>query len=192
MSAENAPATRMKSSGGMAAEVIPMREERTTRLCTKCGVLKRTDEFPWRTSSGKGRRFRRRWCRDCCNAGNREFFAGHPDVRKKAYRDYWNKDDPRYAQRLLRSRALAKKTKLLNYAFMDAEKARGCLDCGERDWRVLQFDHVRGKTANLATLSRCSTRTFLAELDRCEVVCANCHARRTYSRRLVTHPFDRG
>lgn len=66
-------------------------------------------------------------------------------------------------------------------------KRHPCKDCGEADVRVLEFDHVRGvKTAAVANLVKASYswRRIHEEIRKCEVVCANCHRRRTYSRKL--------
>ncbi len=49
----------------------------------------------------------------------------------------------------------------------------------------MEFDHVRGeKSLNLSKLrnSRLAWSRLLAELDKCEVVCANCHRIRTQLR----------
>jgi hypothetical protein len=56
-----------------------------------------------------------------------------------------------------------------------------CVDCGETDPVVLEFDHVRGeKVAELARIIKsCVMARFLAELEKCDVRCANCHRRRT-------------
>lgn len=57
-----------------------------------------------------------------------------------------------------------------------------CVDCGEADPVVLQFDHVRGvKEACVGTLLRNGRRWELvaAEIAKCEVRCSNCHWRRT-------------
>lgn len=57
-----------------------------------------------------------------------------------------------------------------------------CVDCGEADSRVLEFDHVRGeKVGNIGTLCSqgVSWRTIELEIAKCEVRCANCHRRRT-------------
>ena len=56
-----------------------------------------------------------------------------------------------------------------------------CVDCGESDPVVLEFDHVRGeKVAAVATLvgGNPSLRAVQAEVAKCEVRCANCHRRR--------------
>ena len=62
---------------------------------------------------------------------------------------------------------------------------RGCLDCGYRSHpEALQFDHVRGpKLFELASGSRRAWPLIEAEMNKCEVVCANCHAIRSASRR---------
>lgn len=61
-----------------------------------------------------------------------------------------------------------------------------CVDCGETDIRVLQFDHIDpdlkyDRVANL--IFRSSLATLQAEIDKCEVRCANCHAKRTAEHR---------
>ncbi len=60
-----------------------------------------------------------------------------------------------------------------------------CVDCGTIDIRVLEFDHVRGDKA--ATISELwtgghSIARIQSEIDKCEVVCANCHRIRTGDR----------
>jgi hypothetical protein len=59
---------------------------------------------------------------------------------------------------------------------------RACVDCGETDVRVLEFDHVRGhKLENIGTMcaQRCNWQRIAAEIAKCEIRCANCHRRRT-------------
>lgn len=57
-----------------------------------------------------------------------------------------------------------------------------CIDCGETDIVVLEFDHVRGvKKKGLAAMvsEGYALKSIQEEIDKCEVVCANCHRRRT-------------
>ena len=64
----------------------------------------------------------------------------------------------------------------------------GCIECGISDVRVLQFDHVpeRGvKKFKISSTGFKPWRSFLEELAKCDVVCANCHAIRTYDRLLL-------
>jgi hypothetical protein len=60
-----------------------------------------------------------------------------------------------------------------------------CTDCGERDPFVLTFDHVRGmKRANVSDMVRdgLGLETLKAEIEKCDVVCYNCHSLRTQER----------
>ena len=59
-----------------------------------------------------------------------------------------------------------------------------CVDCGEDDIVVLEFDHVGDdKAINVAqAVWEYGIDRLTAEIDKCEVVCANCHRRRTAAR----------
>ncbi len=55
-----------------------------------------------------------------------------------------------------------------------------CVDCGETDIVVLQFDHVRGKKRlEIGRMTTFSWPTIEKEIAKCEVRCANDHIRRT-------------
>jgi hypothetical protein len=57
-----------------------------------------------------------------------------------------------------------------------------CVDCQENDFLCLEFDHLRDKTADVGHLlanGSSSWQKILAEINKCEVICANCHRRRT-------------
>src|SRR2546425_935165 len=59
--------------------------------------------------------------------------------------------------------------------------AHGCVDCGEANPILLDFDHLRDKTSDVATMV-VSARPWTevqSELAKCVVRCANCHARKT-------------
>lgn len=61
----------------------------------------------------------------------------------------------------------------------------GCTDCGyNKDARALEFDHLPGteKTNTVMALCYKSWNVIWAEVEKCEVVCANCHAIRTMDR----------
>ena len=67
----------------------------------------------------------------------------------------------------------------------EVKLASGCVDCGYSEHaEALQFDHVRGeKKFNVGISYTFSMERVLAEIEKCEVVCANCHAVRTANRR---------
>lgn len=70
--------------------------------------------------------------------------------------------------------------------FVNQAKSRPCTDCGnEYPPYVMQFDHVgTGKEFNISQAAGrgYGRQKIQAEIDKCEVVCANCHAVRTWIR----------
>ena len=80
---------------------------------------------------------------------------------------------------------------------MDFYKTNPCVDCGQSDPRVLDFDHVNTKRHNISTLLKkeYSWETILEEAKNCEVRCANCHRVKTaidqnhYTHRLLNEFF---
>ena len=84
----------------------------------------------------------------------------------------------------IRANEKAQRTRRLLY-LTEYKAAHPCTDCGEADPIVLEFDHLPQfpKLGNIAALLN-SRAKLLAELAKCEVVCANCHARRTYERKV--------
>ncbi len=68
----------------------------------------------------------------------------------------------------------------------EIKEKSGCVDCG-RDfpYYVLDFDHVQGnKTYSLSYMCRWHTLEEInEEMQKCEIVCANCHRERTYRRK---------
>jgi hypothetical protein len=59
--------------------------------------------------------------------------------------------------------------------------AHPCVDCGEADIVVLEFDHQNEKETTIAELIRdaASLSRLVAEVAKCLVRCANCHRRKT-------------
>ena len=61
-----------------------------------------------------------------------------------------------------------------------------CIDCGEADPRLLEFDHVRGKKKDSVSVladGDYALGRVKKEISFCEVRCANCHRRKTYDDR---------
>jgi hypothetical protein len=114
-----------------------------------------------------------------------------PEARRAYHRDYMRKrntEDPE-ARRLHLARVRRNNVRYAaeRRAWVDAYLAEHpCVDCGETDPDVLDFDHVpeRGpKTAGVSVLVRRSTlKKVIAEVALCEVRCANCHRRITRRR----------
>lgn len=65
-------------------------------------------------------------------------------------------------------------------------KDKKCVDCGNSDVRVLEFDHVRGiKKGHISHAIRnaWNLNKLKAEIDKCEIRCCNCHRIVTIERR---------
>ena len=61
-----------------------------------------------------------------------------------------------------------------------------CVDCGQSDARVLDFDHVSGeKVGNVSDMvnGSYSIEAIKEEIRKCEVRCSNCHRIKTIERR---------
>lgn len=74
-----------------------------------------------------------------------------------------------------------------NREYVTAFKAaHPCIDCGNKDTRVLDFDHVTGgKENNICNLVNIgiSMKALILEINKCVVRCANCHRIKTSKER---------
>lgn len=73
--------------------------------------------------------------------------------------------------------------------FVREQKDKPCIDCGVKyPYWVMQFDHIKGeKKFDLGhAADRAGIAGLKAEIEKCEVVCANCHAERTHKRRAAS------
>jgi hypothetical protein len=66
----------------------------------------------------------------------------------------------------------------------EIKEASGCVDCGESNHIVLDFDHIKNKKYNISRMIHdgFSWAAIKKEIAKCEVVCANCHRIRTHDR----------
>lgn len=108
---------------------------------------------------------------------------------KQCDHDYYVENKARHVRNCVAAR---KRQRLENLKFIWEYKLKHpCVDCGEPDPVVLDFDHVRGrKSYGMAMIYNMARETLLKELEKCEVRCANCHRRKTaktnrYYRHLV-------
>ena len=134
------------------------------RKCGRCGEEKPLSEFAWRRRElGQ----RHNYCRPCHAEYRREHYLKHRSryigMAQRRRRELW-----------------AERTQLLIAYFAE----HPCTDCGETDPVVLEFDHLRDKIFDIGPkLATYPWAAVLAEIEKCEVVCGNCHKRRTARRR---------
>ncbi|HKI32610.1 MAG TPA: hypothetical protein VKA46_12145 [Gemmataceae bacterium] len=139
-------------------------DEVIAKRCPKCQRDLPLSDFGVRTN---GRR--QPWCRACQCSYQREYYERH-----KAY--YLKLQD----ERVERNRRAIREAKDVP-----------CADCGKRyPHYVMDFDHRPGekKCFNLSIAAgqpRLSWTRMLAEIAKCDIVCANCHRERTYQRRIA-------
>lgn len=67
------------------------------------------------------------------------------------------------------------------YVYDILTSSNGCKDCGEKDPIVLEFDHKDPKTKsfNIGDSYGKSIDSIKEEILKCDIVCANCHRKRT-------------
>lgn len=132
------------------------------RRCSKCKELKEEDLFPWKNKTlGK----RSSTCKVC----QREYGKAHYGSNKDYYLSKNSRNTPEIRKR--------NKDYIIKYLLSNP-----CVDCGENDIEVLQFDHidmVGSKGKRISDYSRSSINALQEEIDKCEVRCGNCHIRRT-------------
>ena len=105
---------------------------------------------------------------------------------------YKDPNDPRAKEARLRhyyknkdayiDRAKANRIKMTE--FIQSKKDKPCTDCNIKyPYYVMQFDHLGDKLFNInAKRSHTNFKLVEEEISKCEVVCANCHAIRTFNR----------
>jgi 5-methylcytosine-specific restriction endonuclease McrA len=140
----------------------PVGQQAPTKICTKCGPpAQAIENFAIRNRS---RGTRQAMCRKCQS----HYLKAHYQVNRSKY--------------LAKARARNIEQSKVNAAFLIEYLAHHpCADCGESDIVVLEFDHQRNKLSTISELSRegYSLAKLEQEIAKCEVVCANCHRRRT-------------
>jgi hypothetical protein len=64
--------------------------------------------------------------------------------------------------------------------FITNLKSVPCTDCGNKfPPECMDFDHVRGhKAFKISNVGGTSFRKLIKEIEKCEIVCANCHRTR--------------
>ena len=107
-----------------------------------------------------------------------------PEQAREYKRRHYEKNKESYAAQAADGRA---RSRSALRDLMAAARDVPCADCGGR-WPhyVMQFDHIGSDkefTVSLAVRRALSVARVQAEIDKCEVVCANCHALRTHRRR---------
>lgn len=104
------------------------------------------------------------WCKSCHQAYGR---ARTPEQKRRGY-----------------DAALRGLKRKYDWAW-DYKQQRGCLDCGERHPACLDFHHRDQATKTMSVSECCRSNLtldkILAEIAKCDLLCANCHRKRHYA-----------
>lgn len=135
------------------------------KICTLCQQSFGLDCFNKKKSSPDGLQ---NVCRECNRARSKRYYKENHDKHRLAVRE--------------RNVILASRNREYVAEYL---KTHPCVDCGNSDIRVLEFDHIRGTKVNgVGKLmgDGHSIAVIQTEIDKCEVRCRNCHTIKTYER----------
>lgn len=99
--------------------------------------------------------------------------------RRESHKRYYLKNKVLYKDKNLR-----RKKELIS--FVIALKQKPCIDCGVQYAHYVMDFHHRDKNTKLTTINRMinfhsySKEKILKEIEKCDLVCANCHRIREY------------
>lgn len=128
------------------------------KRCSGCKKWLPLDAFNRRSTAPDGRQWN---CREC----NSRWHADNKPRHNAMIHERTRRIRTEHAQRIL-----------------DYLATHPCVDCGESDPVVLDFDHLRDKVRCVSAMvvrGVAKWETIEAEIAKCEVRCANCHRRRT-------------
>lgn len=132
------------------------------KKCSTCKNEKPLEDFSLK-SKAKGTRMA--ICKEC----HRDYAKKHYSNNKTYYLDKSKRSGKTYYER--------------NKKFIiEHLQNNPCVDCGEKDLDVLEFDHrelVGSKGLRINSFLKGSLEALMKELDKCDVRCSNCHTRRT-------------
>ena len=134
------------------------------KKCSRCKTEKSTDGFAKNKAKKDGLQT---VCRVCVKEINAAYYRKTPEKN---------------AARLEASRRNRERNRQFVVSYL---REHPCVDCGEDDPVVLEFDHVRGsklKSISVMIVSEFSLAALEKEIEKCDVRCANCHRRVTASR----------
>lgn len=133
------------------------------KQCSKC--LQEKDELEFGNSYYKEKIYLLNECKSCLSER----------TMKNYYLDHERQKEIR--KRNSNKRRFGRKQIILKHLLSNP-----CIDCGEKDPIVLEFDHLRDKSFDISDGLMKPIKILQEEINKCEVVCANCHKRRTAKR----------
>ena len=128
------------------------------KKCPRCKIEKCESDFSFKKNSKDNLQS---LCKRCNNTQAKQYYKD--DIKD-------HKSKVRIREKLYQKKVLAK-VQLIRHKL-------GCAKCSENDPRCLDFHHLVAseKVANISLLTqRKSMKKIMKEIEKCEVLCANCH-----------------
>lgn len=104
-------------------------------------------------------------CKACVAERSRLWRLEHPGYATQYMREYIKKN---YAQ--MKARMDAKRQEIAEW-----KRERGCTVCGETEPWVLDMHHLDPNEKESNPAQSATLKTFLKEVDKCVLLCSNCH-----------------
>lgn len=103
------------------------------------------------------------------------------EKRRKTWKEHYYKYGSKYRERAVARNRIIKgqtRAKLVEYL-----SNKYCVKCGIKDIRVLEFDHmdpsIKSFGISSAITGTYSWNKILQEIEKCQILCANCHKIKT-------------
>jgi len=141
-------------------------------ICSICDNSLPVSEFYKNTNGGKDGIDRR--CKKCQSLRRRTFYILNKESSAKKSRE-WRKANPEKIKVIASRSGKKNRIRLLDIT-RKIRAENPCVVCGEKRINCLQFHHLDRATKNKA-VAACKTYSHLKEeIDRCVILCSNCHA----------------
>lgn len=134
-----------------------------TKICSHCKMEKEIEEFSW---ANKAKRLYQHRCKTC----QALFVHNHYKTHRDRYDEVRDKNRERYRKEYDAYRITLK-----------------CSNCGDPRWYILDHHHVNPDDKYLGINSMRGfypLTTIMKEIEKCIVLCANCHREVEYLARI--------
>lgn len=127
--------------------------------CRTCGKSKSLPAFSWRRIG----KVRHKKCKQCY----RSYMSRHYRSNIKNYK----------ARKKINRKRYRRENRIFVWQY---RLSHPCIDCGDTDPVLLDFDHLSGKKLNVSRVINSYTMNSLkAEIAKCVVRCCRCHRKKT-------------
>jgi hypothetical protein len=145
----------------LIARIVFIKYHLSMKICSGCKLERSESDFNYKN---KQLNLRQRNCKYCT---------------RQQVRQHYLSNKPYYLLKAKQRNTINRK--LIKDYIAGYLKEHPCIDCGETDTIVLEFDHIKDKSFTISLSGRdLSLNRVILEVSKCVVRCANCHRRKTF------------